>query len=353
MSVSLVVLLPILLLGIVGVFCFVGCILQTHGLPFTEYSNLTVLGDPAIAAYWPLDEAKDTLAAHDAAPNSVPGKYVDMNTLGLAPATPATIYPWPQIPNIPNPPGVDALSAAAPGTLSLGQPGLVTGDAKQPGNDATVITTCMVVNGGYVEVPFDPKWNPASFTVEAWVQVGWLGTDPLAWRAVLDGRAQDPICKGFAIIAKVDDKQPASPAPPAYHWAVIVGNGGTGFPGYSFLQDAGPQITLLNPNPPPEQPPAVPVYLAVTYDALSMTLTLFVNGVLSVQQTNQQFAVNTSSPLYIGAGAPYVPKRMVANSTSGGPLFPFNGAIQDVAIYNAALSPTNIQSHFTQGRANL
>jgi hypothetical protein len=354
MSVSLIVLLPILLLGIVSVFCFVGCVLQTGGLggppipPFTQYSGLTVLGTPSIAAYWPLNEAADTLPAHDGAPNPVPGKYVDPNTVGLAPATPGTIYPWPQVANIPNPPGVDALSAAAPGQLNLGQPGLVKGDAKQPGNDPFVLTTCMAVNGGYVQIPFDPKWNPPSFTLEVWVQVGWQASDPLAWRAVLDGRAPDATGgKGFAIIAKVDEDQSG------YHWAVLVGNGSTALTGFSFLPDSGPQITLVNPNPPPETPPAVPVYLAVTYDAASMTLTLFVNGAQSAQQKPQPFAVNASGPLYIGAGVPYSPNRQTPGSTSGGPLFPFVGSIQDVAIYNAALSATAVQDHFKNGSGSL
>ena len=291
-----------------------------------------------------------------------------MNTVTSAPVTPGFVYPWPQVPNIPNPPGVDALSAAAATApdqqLNVGQPGLVKGDAKQPGNDPAFLTTCMVVDGGYVQVPFDPRWNQASFTLEAWVTVGWQAdptVDPLAWRAVLDGRGQNPqdpnaMCQGFAIMATPDDKQPPSPAPPVYHWTVIVGNGLTGFAGYSFLPDTGPPIALFDPSPPlPEQPPAVVpvVYLTVTYDAPSMTLPLFVNNQPPVQQTNRPFAVNTSSPLYIGAGAPYVPNRQMANSTSGGPLFPYRGAIQDVAIYNVALSATAIQDHFKHGSGTL
>jgi hypothetical protein len=362
MSVSLVVLLPVILLGIVSLFCFVGCAFHTGGIggppvpPFTEYSGLTVLGTPSIAVYWPLDEAMGSLVARERVtnfPNSpLNGKYVDPNTVALPPITPGTIYPWPAVPNIPNPPGADALSAAAPGQLALGQAGLVKGDVKQDASDPSFITTCMVVNGGYVEVPFDPKWNPPSFTLEAWVQVGWQASDPVAWRAVLDGRAQDPICKGFAIIAKVDDKQPPPPGPPAYHWAVIVGNGGTGFMGFSFLQDTGPQITLLNPSPPPEMLAAAPVYLAVTYDAASTTLTLYVNDQPPVS-TSASYIPNTSSPLYIGAGVPYSPNRQTPGSLSGGPLFPFVGAIQDVAIYNTALKPTDIRSHFNNGSGSL
>src|SRR5207244_13267112 len=157
MSAPLVVLLPILLLGIVIVFCFVGCVVLYNfddykAAGFTVYSGLTVLGNPAIVAgYWPLDEALDTAEAVDHAPNPVNGKYVDQKTVDLVykspplPAVPA-IYPWPLVASIPNPPGVDIQSADAPGTLTLGQAGLVKGDAKQPPNNSAIITTCMVVN---------------------------------------------------------------------------------------------------------------------------------------------------------------------------------------------------------------
>ena len=46
MSTSLIVLIPAMLLGIVGMLCFVGCSLPVEGLPsqpFTQYSDLTVL----------------------------------------------------------------------------------------------------------------------------------------------------------------------------------------------------------------------------------------------------------------------------------------------------------------------
>jgi hypothetical protein len=361
MSVSLVVLLPIAMLGIVSVFCFVGC--DAGGLgggfgggippPFTQYSDLTVLGNPTIvAAYWPLGEMVDTDAAVDRGPNSpnkeLFGKYVDQNTVATVypPPTPS-IYPWPLSPPLPNPPKIDVQSAAAPGAFALGQAGLVMGDAKQPGNDLAVLTTCMVVNGCYVQVPFKAKWNPASFTLEAWVRVDWQSGDTQAWRAVLDGRAQTPVFQGFSIIATLDEDKSG------YHWSVILGNGGTGSAGFSTLtDDVGPQITLLNPTPLPETPPSTPVYLAATYDATSKTLTLFVDGKLRKSMTSPTslYQPNTSSPLYIGAGAPYAPLRQVGGgSPTDGPLFPFVGAIQDVAIYNVALSATDIQSHFNNG----
>jgi hypothetical protein len=380
MSASLIVLLPIMLLGIVSVFCFVGCglIYDYSGYTgaFTQYSKLIVLGDPTIvAAYWPLDEAAvgNPPRASDHGPNSPPnpppnlppplhGKYVNQSTLMLPPPTLGVVYPWPQD-SIPTPPALSAAGANMPDQqLKVGQPGLVKGDAKQPGNDPAILTTCMVVDGGYVEVPFDSRWNPpASFTLEACVTVGWQAdpmVDPRAWRAVLDGRGQNPqdpnaMCQGFAIIAMPDDKQPLPPAPPVYHWTVIVGNGLTGSSGFTILPDTGPPIALFNPSPPlPEQPPAVVpvVYLAVTYDGT--TLTLYVNDQPPVS-TSASYIPNTASPLYIGAGAPYSPNRQTGGSASGGPLFPYRGAIQDVAIYNVALGAAAIQDHFKHGSGNL
>jgi hypothetical protein len=346
MSASLVVLLPILLLGIVSVFCFVGCVLQTGGLgnPFTQYTGL-VTGNPELLDYWPLSETMDTDPAHDLGPNNIPGQYVDPNTVAqvyptIMPTPP--IFPFPLIPSIANPPGANVQSAAAPGALSLGQPGLVKGDVVQPTNDEntvpTALTTCMVVNGSYVQVPFSSKWNPPSFTLEAWVGVNWTSSDTPALRAVLDGRGSS---QGFALIALPDDGQTAPPF--VYHWAVMVGNGGADF--FTLPEPTGsPPITLFTAATGLQA-----VYLAATYDSASQMLTLFVNGNQRGAPAPTAYVPNASSPLYIGAGAPYVPLRTVAGSMSGGPLFPFNGAIQDVAIYKSALPFPTIQQHFFEG----
>jgi hypothetical protein len=90
-------------------------------------------------------------------------------------------------------------------------------------------------------------------------------------------------------------------------------------------------------------------HLALTYDGPSQTLTLFVNGVQQAKVTNVAYAPNATQPVWIGAGAPYVPRRPQAAGVVASPLFPFVGAIQDVAIYNAALDPTVIVGHFNNG----
>jgi hypothetical protein len=333
MSASLVVLLPVILLGIVSLFCFVGCAFQTHGLApsFTQYSSTTVLGNPAVVAFWPLNEANDTLPAADLTPNPDNGQYIDPNTL-------PAIYKWPDY-MVPESPTTNLESAAGSGTISFAQPGIVTGDygVNNTDSDTSAASTCVVVNGCYVNVPLASKINPAtSFTVEAWVRVDWTKDDPHAWRAVLDARDSDP-ATGFAILAKADDN-----APGIYHWVAILGSG----TGFTIAESADPPITLNTST----SGGGTSYYLAATYDGPSQTLTLYVDGLPSGPgATSAVYVPNTTKPLWIGAGAPFVPMRPQAVGVVASPLFPFVGALQDVAIYNTALSAPVIQTHLLNG----
>jgi hypothetical protein len=336
MSASLVVLLPVVLLGIVTLLCFTGCGLDVGGIgqpPFTKYSDTTVLANSAVVGYWPLGESGDNLPAADrTSPNPNNGQYIDPTTL-------PAIYPWPasSIVNTPNP---NIESAAATGDVAFEQTGIVPGDTVQPANDVALRTPCLVVNGGYVNVPFNAKINPTSFTLEAWVRVDWDQNAPHAWRAVLDARSLNP-GTGFAIIAKADDNQPG-----VYHWMAVIGNGGTGAAGFTTVTSDDPAITLNDPS----LPSGVTYYLAVTYDGPSQTLILYVDGEQRGPKVNPAtYVANTTNPLWIGAGVPYVPLRPQAPGVLAGPLFPFFGAIQDVAIYNAALASDVILLHYHNG----
>ena len=345
MSASLVVLLPVILLGLVSLLCFVGCHLPTGGLPpaFTQYSTTTVLGNPAITAYWPLLEANDTLAATDLAPNPDSGMYIDPKTL-------PGIYPWPDfsIENAPSPniesaaAGFGTMAAPGFGTIAFAQPGIVTGDFGTSDN-SNGSSPCLLVNGCYVNVPLASKISSiTSFTLEAWVRVDWSASDPHAWRAVLDARDLNPSCTGFAIIARADDN-----APGVYHWMAVIGNGGMGAAGFTTVIAADPPITLNDPSTPGG---GTTCYLAATYDGPSQTLTLFVNGEQSGPAVTSAYVPNTTKPLWIGAGVPYAPMRpQPAGVMVTGPLFPFVGALQDVAIYSKALAPDVILRHFHNG----
>ena len=336
MSMSLVVLLPLILLGIVGTLCFVGCRFDSSGLggstPFTTYTS-TILLNPLVIAFWPLGEAKDTDKAAELISGNT-GNYIDQNTAPL-------LYPWPAYP-APNPPGPDVQSAAAAGTIAFTQPGIVKGDAVQPANLPAFVTPCVKVDGGYVEVPFNVKFVPqTSFTVEAWVRADWTANDPQAWRVVLDMRDINP-GTGFALFAKTDDNQPGM-----YRWAGILGNGDVGSAGFTIIDSVELPITLGVAGTPVD-----PTHLAMTYDGPSQTLTLFVNGEPQNDVTQVAYMPNTTQPLWIGAGAPFAPRRPQPDGVLAGPLFPFVGAIQDVAIYSAALTSDAILTHFQNGSGN-
>jgi hypothetical protein len=323
------------MLGIVGTLCFVGCRFDssgtgTQGTPFTSYTGTTILANsPNCIAYWPLKEAKDTDAASELISNNT-GNYID-------PTTAPELYPWPSY-SIANGSNPDVLSAAAPGTIALAQPGIVLGDVDPLPGDP-VLPACMVVNGAYMEAPWKDKFIPkASFTVEAWVRVDWTASDPQAWRFVLDSREISPVTTGFGIYAKADDGQPGM-----YRWAAILGNGTTAF---TFLDNTELPVTLKDP----AADAGTTVYLVLTYDSSSQTLTLFVNNEQAGEITSA-YAPNATQPMWIGAGSPYIPRRtQPAGPDPASPLFPFVGAIQDVAIYNVVLDSVAMDTHFSNGK---
>jgi hypothetical protein len=92
------------------------------------------------------------------------------------------------------------------------------------------------------------------------------------------------------------------------------------------------------------------VYLVLTYDSSSQTLTLFVNNEQAGEITSA-YAPNATQPMWIGAGSPYIPRRtQPAGPDPASPLFPFVGAIQDVAIYNVVLDSVAMDTHFSNGK---
>ncbi|CAN0507305.1 unnamed protein product, partial [Phaeothamnion confervicola] len=80
-------------------------------------------------------------------------------------------------------------SPAAPGTQTIGAPGIVPGDTLPPHDPNNPIsTTCMEVDGGFVTVAKNTTCNPPAFTIECWVQPQWGPNDPPATRQFIDSR---------------------------------------------------------------------------------------------------------------------------------------------------------------------
>lgn len=298
MSASLMVLIPIVLVGLVGTLCFVGCVFPTSGLPFPQgpYQGAIINNDPNCVGFWPLNEESAAQGALDAISN--PGPFNGSYLAG------------PMGGSIPSP----------------GQPGIVPGDVP---DGASTPNTCASFTNGMVSVGFAQALNPSSFTLECWVQPNWTSGDPQATRAVL-ASANLAAGTGYALFATLDNSTMQ------FFWEIQIGMGGNGnfFP----LRSAQPiALNLVN-------------YLAVTFDFNSNTLKLFVGtvnaggagGTLAPPVSippNGTFAPETAASLFIGMGRP-----------DAGGMFPFNGTIQDVAIYKAALDgPTTITDHFNTG----
>ena len=330
MSTSLLVLVPVALLFIVSGLCFVGCSLNTRGSeydpdnpnpkpdpetkPPTKYSDKDVLADPSVViAYWPLDEKTpldDTkpLTAHDAA-GANDGEYKHKgNAMGL-------YFPCPEIPGPPT-------SAPEDGFLSLGVESIVPGDTKQPGDDPKDPTTGMQVRGAFVTVPFNAALNPSVFTLEAWVKPEWDPAVP-AIRTIVDSRDNigGPI-HGFVLWVNQ-----------AGNWEAAFGDANGG-----FLLATASKADLSQPS-----------HVVLTFDGTNAVI--YVNAVPTAPfQMAAAYSPNTTQDLVIGAGEPWLDDRMGGTGDQFFPLYPFNGVIQDVALYNIVLTPSMIETHYHHGK---
>ena len=258
---------PLVLASFVMLFVFVGCGLDssgTGGTPPERYST-DVTSHPNVVSYWRLGEAAGATTAVDSTGGN-DGTYV--------------------------------------GSVALGQPGLVVGDAD----------TAAQFDGstGYVAVPhIDDSLNPAKFTVEALVSLE--GGDG-QFRAVVSSRHIDQATMNtFGYILYASDQG---------NWEAWVGDGDT-----NWAMATGPPATNGGH------------YLAMTYDGT--TLTLYVDPADdSPASIAASYQPNPQQELRIGAGGNELPD----------PYFLFPGVIDDVAIYNDALDSATIKAHFTLSR---
>jgi hypothetical protein len=299
MSASLIVLIPVVLLGLVTAVCFVGCGLHTHGFGFGPYED-PITNTGGIVSCWPLNDAPPSTTAVDIK-NGFNGNY----TMG---------------PNVPYDPMNE--SAAAPGTFTLQATGIVPGDVQ-----TTTLTPCASFNGGFVSVGFQELLNQGQFTVEAWVKPNW-STDEVATAPANRGvvaSVHGLQGTGWVLFATADN-----------FWAATIGLG----PGQQFVTlKSGQPIVLGGIS-----------YLAMTFDGSKLSLFVTVVGDSSnsplvttlTLQPNTKFQpvqMPSTTPLFIGMS-----RRDLANG-----MFPFNGSIQDVAYYGVPLDLTVIQNHFNLG----
>jgi subtilase family serine protease len=166
---------------------------------------------------------------------------------------------------------------------------------------------------GYVEIPDSPSLNPPiAITLDAWVKPNGLGS--------------------HIIVAKYG-KSGAS-------WALLD----TGAGRLRFNVDSGPNSRTLDTNSP-VLTVGVWQHVAATFDTATQALKIYVNGVEAPGTLVETGTVTTI------ANNP-TPVRIGAYRDSGDNLGAFwSGLIDEVGIYNRALTATEIQAIYNAGSA--
>jgi hypothetical protein len=160
-----------------------------------------------------------------------------------------------------------------------------------------------------VTVPYDADLNPSdSFTIEAWARVdGGEGT----YRTVLNSRDSSGGSYGFTLYAANNDL-----------WQFRVGTGSSS--SWHTTNASGVE-------------PGEWVHLVGAYDAGTSTKTFYINGAQVTSESGVAYAPNAANDFFIGRGG------------NSGSEFPFNGLIDEVAVYDHALMRSAVNRHFLLG----
>lgn len=191
--------------------------------------------------------------------------------------------------------GADGIIINGSSSVNFGVPGALSGDT----NTAISLSG----DGSKIEVPYKAELNPSVFTIEVWAQASPDGTyrSPVCSRAVAPERGYF-FYKDFA-----DTWQ---------FWS------GTGF---NFSIMGGPAAEA-----------GAWAHLVGIFDGTNKWF--YVNGVL-VAAEQSPFVPNTERVFRIGGGA---------TEDNNGNFF-FNGGIDEVALYNKALSADRVVAHYSSG----
>jgi hypothetical protein len=329
MSTTLFFLVPIGMLAVVWSVCFVGCVLQTHGLA-QPYSN-NILAEPSLIAYWPLSDFPNSQLPAGAP--ALPPPPQGSTSVGIAADLSGKNHNGSYINPPAYMPGATIPQIGSNPTLNLQQGSIVPGDAFASGSKNLPFSVDF--EGGYVSIPWAPN-SPAltDFTLEAWIQPKWNVTG-FVW--VLFA-ARTTVGTGFAIYINQQNQ-----------WEFTIGNG------------TAPMVvsTMV-----PAAVNGALTYVAVTFQSATQVLSLWINPASdtptpptaawppSPATTTPYVAIDPTQPVTFFIGAGDNQNAQTPRTQDGGPgapLLPFQGLIQSVALYSTALDPTDLASHFQNG----
>jgi hypothetical protein len=253
-------------------------------VPLTRYAEV-VAGDGPVA-YWRLDEASGATTATDAV-GSFDGTY-----------------------------------STGSGSFTFGVPTGVPHET-DPAVDVT--------NGATINIPYAIELNsPAAFTVEGWFQPASLAANGNDYRTP---------------ISSMSNPYGAGPT----GWLVYQTGGNnwawwlySGYWANASLSDTDPIVA------------GQWYYLAMTYDGTSFTF--YVNGTAKASGSDAAFVQNGEIPANGAASYNYNYNTTMGLPTGSGALVlgwrsdtgfnPFDGGIDEVAVYNKALTAQQIEDHF-------
>jgi hypothetical protein len=322
MSTTLLFLVPVGALTVVWSLCFIGC--SYPNFQFSSPYSETVLADPNLVAYWTLSDLIGTLTKGQ---TSGAGDLSGNNHIGTYAVPPD--YPSAQF------------SKPITGSTLTRKNSIVPGDA---GSKKNPFPASAGFEGGFVNVPWNtPSSTPAdltNFTFEAWIQPNLSAMDASGTFRWVVFSALGSNNTGFAIF--LDENN---------NWNVFLGDGAT--------------FQMVNPLVAADL--TGPTYLAVTFDSTSNTTSVWLNPQSQSDTSNpppptanfttnlfNYAAVGQSQQVtfFIGAGANNDAQNpRTQDGGPGAPLNPFQGLIQSVALYKAALGAADLQTHFTTGSA--
>lgn len=166
---------------------------------------------------------------------------------------------------------------------------------------------------GHIDVPYSAALNPTSFTATMWVNPTATGGN---FRSPLTSRDDAPGGTfGYIVYNEASS-----------NWSFWTGDGDAGW------DEQDSTAVVLNQW----------THIAISYNAATSTKSLYLNGALVQSTTTQQYVPNgpQSEGLHIGAGA------------DDGTQFNWAGNIDDVAVFNTALSAADIQKIKSAGVTN-
>lgn len=277
--------------SIIAVLVLIGLMTSSHGAP-QQFAN-EVLQDAPVG-YWRLNERRLNEPAADSSGNGNDGTYDD--------------------PCIP-----------------LGQPGLILGQPGLGGGDRAVRFTgevCIDVDGlersARIDVPASPTLDIRHVTIEA--LISWAGPN--------SNRSPQRILekKQFVTVP------PLPPSAKTTYGLIIEDDGRVRVELSTALNEFEPPLVSNKP-----VPQGVATHVAMTYDG--STIAIYIDGDLDSAKPPERPGDLTSIPEF-GVTIGNIPVPDNPNPAAVDRPRPFNGIIDEVALYDRALLAEDIQAHF-------